>query len=293
VRYLICRPVGGLNDVLNQVSRCMDYSRATGRTLVIDTDFKQSSHFRLPFKEVFLPKGLDCDFKIPSEVTFESSLSVLPQMPVRELFDYSVADVPGRGLCKQGETTPLTFDFLLDHPQSILLHHAYGGGTSGILALERLSLSSDLRGFIQDRLDLLAGNLNYIGVHVRHTDYQSNYRQFLAGLESNYSGERVYVATDSSEVIHFASEIFAERLIPNQTRFFNLVGESTLHSFSDPETARDRLFDAICDLFFLAISKEFVPCQLAEGQSVAWSGYAVLANQIRQNPPLVSRLLHS
>jgi hypothetical protein len=50
-RHLLCRPAGGLTDMLSQISICMAYARHHDRCLIIDTDIRDfvaesaSDHF--------------------------------------------------------------------------------------------------------------------------------------------------------------------------------------------------------------------------------------------------------
>ena len=52
-RLLLCRPQGGLNDMLCQIEICCAYGEAYDRTTIIDTDYRHSPFFRDTFANYF------------------------------------------------------------------------------------------------------------------------------------------------------------------------------------------------------------------------------------------------
>src|SRR5947209_3468047 len=42
-RLLLCRPQGGLNDMLCQIEKCCQYADRVGRTVIVDTDYARSA----------------------------------------------------------------------------------------------------------------------------------------------------------------------------------------------------------------------------------------------------------
>lgn len=60
MRYLLCRPRGGINDTLNQIELCWRYARSYNRILVVDTEYLVSSGICISFSELFeTHKNLD------------------------------------------------------------------------------------------------------------------------------------------------------------------------------------------------------------------------------------------
>jgi len=292
VRYLLCRPIGGLNDILNQVAKCFAYAQTTSRVLVIDTNYVFSTHFKLDFKKIFIPFGIDNHFLTPLEITFQDSASIIPENLPSPNFCYEVEDVHGLGLCIKRTRTILSFDFQVDHPQEVLIHHAYGGGQAGIDALARLNLKTELQEEFQLRLHRIGYDLNYLGVHIRNTDYISQYQEFIDSLDvRGYRG--IFLATDSREVLDYANTTLGMDRVISMANFPKSQNYFSLHGFVDRENAYDRAVDAVLDLFFLGACKDFVACPLSPGQGATWSGFAVLAYHLRQRPDILRRLISS
>ena len=40
-KYILCRPVGGLNDIFCQIEKCWQYAEKYNRILIVDTDKSQ------------------------------------------------------------------------------------------------------------------------------------------------------------------------------------------------------------------------------------------------------------
>ncbi len=290
MRYLLCRPIGGLNDILNQIAKCFDYARATSRSLVIDTDYVFSTHFKLDFKKIFIPFGIDDHFLTPLEITFRDTASVMPENLPSPNFCYEVEDVNGLGLCLRGTRTILSFDFQVDHPQEVLIHHAYGGGQAGIDALARLTLRAELQEEFQSRLHQIEYDLNFLGVHIRNTDYKSQYQEFIDSLDvSGFKG--VFLATDSREVLDYANTTLGTDRVVSMADFPVTQSYFSLHGSVDGESAYDRAVDAVLDLLFLSACKGFAACPLSPGQGATWSGFAVLAYHLRQRPDILRQLI--
>lgn len=53
-RLLLCRPLGGLNDILCQIESCCRYAERFGRTVVVETDFHCTKSFRDDFSRYFV-----------------------------------------------------------------------------------------------------------------------------------------------------------------------------------------------------------------------------------------------
>ena len=63
-RLLICRPLGGLNDLLCQIERACRYGERFGREVVVDTNHPSTTYFHDDFSSYFesLQPGLVLEF---------------------------------------------------------------------------------------------------------------------------------------------------------------------------------------------------------------------------------------
>src|SRR5258706_14784819 len=56
IPLLLCRPCGGLNDILSQIDNACRYAELTGRIVVVETDSPSAMHFKDAFSNYFISK---------------------------------------------------------------------------------------------------------------------------------------------------------------------------------------------------------------------------------------------
>lgn len=249
-----------------------------------------STHFKLDFKDIFIPFGADGHFLTPPEIALQESASTIPESLSSPNFCYEVEDVTGLGLCIKGTRTILSFDFHVDHPQDVLIHHAYGGGHVGVDALARLDIRPELKEEFQVRLQRIGGDLNFLGIHIRNTDYKSQYHEFIDSLELG-EYDRIFLATDSREVLDYAKATLGTDRVISMATFPQSRNYVSLHGSIDQASAYDRAVDAVLDLLFLGASQGFAACPLSSGQGPTWSGFAILAYHLRKRPDILRRFI--
>ena len=93
---------------------------------------------------------------------------------------------------------PLTFDFNEDYPHELLVHQQHGRLPISVSIFMRLSLRPELTKELLARVASIGGP--YLGVHVRHTDYRSDYRPLIDQLAGGEIA-RLFVATDNRKVL--------------------------------------------------------------------------------------------
>ena len=55
IKYVLCRPRGGLNDMLCEIEKCRMYAQQHGRKLLIDTAFSGFKDHFWRYFELFMP----------------------------------------------------------------------------------------------------------------------------------------------------------------------------------------------------------------------------------------------
>jgi hypothetical protein len=287
-RLLLCRPLGGLNDILCQIEHACAYADRFERTVVVDTLEQSDRYFRDRFSNYF--DSLQGNLVLDAD-TVRDRLDALDVSPAflagRVRACRPRYDAAQQSWIDEPSGRPVSFDFEHDHAATLLVHHAAGGGINSIRALARLRLREQLVDTLRARLAVVGRR--YVGLHIRDTDYRTNYKALL-GKAPIEAGERVFLATDSATALahcHAAfgvGRVFSFAALPKDG--------SRLHHIADRADAYARNRDAIVDLLMLALARGFHMFQIEPNPFGAqFSGYSVLAANLRSNPALLARLV--
>ena len=214
MRYLLCRPRGGLNDTLCRVQLCIETAARDNRHLIIDTSesglMGQFSDFftledRL-LSEGHTPtmdsellgrlEGLNTDPKyISEEIGLRAFLSL--RWAERRL----IAQAHGR----RGVGADLTSD----SPSELRYYEAPGGGPLAYRLLRAARVSEKVRQAV-----LIANRqlpARYIAAHIRATDYQAPVDDFLRRLRRQPLSLPLVVLSDNQAVVDHARKVFRKR----------------------------------------------------------------------------------
>jgi len=286
MRYILCRPEGGLNDQLNQVAKCVNYGRKFGRLVMLDAvrcGFGESYHHYLEPLSADIVNDSDTIQQLIAPIWGEVYPAHLSTMG---FFYQSIYDERTQNFIAVPIELPLSFDFSRDSNAPLLVHHACGGGTSGIEGLLEFKLSTTIRELVLSRRKALPET--YFSIHVRHTDYKTNYREVFHELAKHelFAVRKIplYLASDNPEVIAAARNMFSVPVF----NFSHLPPATAgLHNTKVlPKSVVNT--DAICDLALLAMGAGFFAPTMVQG---SYSGFSVLADQLRKAPKGVERLL--
>ena len=290
-RYLLCRPRGGSNDLLVQLERCRRYCEIHCRVLLIDTLNSGLGHGLKEIFELGPDWGVETVMCSPDMVlALDAVQSVQPAELVGKISSYVVrwrSSHIDYVECTAG--VPVTFDFGVDHPDTLLIHEQAGGGSIGLNALSKLVLTPQVGLEVTRRLTTLPDI--YDAIHVRHSDYRSNYLGQLRRCRRMFRGCNLLVATDSYEVAEATKGIFAP-----QTHIFSVtelqdIGRTPL--FMAKHKPRTSLsVDLLSDLLGLALCQRFVYFGLAArgNNGVKVSGYTILAYMLHNELGIVANL---
>lgn len=287
-KYLVCRPRGGLNDNLCQIQLCYEYAARFGRTLVIDG---RRSNFFGEFGSY-----LQCD---GSEVEVLGHTAVLG-----ELFDLTCYPIPVQKWadCKNdtfhskvskkyldAETgLELSFDFDLDYAEFVLFHEQCGGGDTSFKFFQNFKFCPEFRVAITDRLRSLP--LVFDAVHVRNTDYQTDYEVFFSSLPRKTMGKNLLICSDDSNVVEFGRQFFSSLNIFSLMDHKNLNGQP-LHGSRRFNNASEKFIavtEAWSDLFALSLAENLYFTKTLNGPI---SGFSRLASYLQQNKHVIRSYL--
>jgi hypothetical protein len=307
-RYLLCRPRGGLNDTLCRIALCLTYAQRFQRTLVIDC--QQSSLFG-HFSDYFRFRE-PTDAVIPSlDAELSQQLAALPCRPAvlqGKVRFYLSRTTPGMGHVHVDSGVPTRFSstypmpFVDDFPEDLLIYDDSGGGTASFGLLPQLVLAPSVLAEAEETLQRLPRH--YCAVHVRNTDYRSNYRLLFHRIRKRVAGRPVLVCSDDPAVMAYAEEVFPDGVLRTPRRVRSADALNTLHGGvltepgARPRAATEALVDLVClanaDVLYAghlmsrasenSLSPVFHPVRHL-------SGFSLLAQHLCRHKPVLDAML--
>jgi hypothetical protein len=290
-RLLLCRPQGGLNDMMSQIERCCRYAENTGRAVIVDTNFENETYGD-EFDRYFASRQSRLHLDARDYYPLLDRASVYPGFLQGRVSSYrSVMPAGGDDpmTLERESGLPLTFDFRKEYPHQLLVHHQLGRVSYSFAAFLRMSLQRGLIVELVARLRKIGGP--YLGVHVRHTDYKSNYAPVLEEVAAAQL-QRVFVATDNHEVLEAFRTSLPNKEIHSFTEELSVDGKPLHLNRPKTVTVFRRNSDAILDLLVLALSARIVSSNILNGRrGFTKSGFAVLAEDLAKHKRILSELL--
>jgi hypothetical protein len=288
-RVVLCRPQGGLNDMLCQIERCCRYAERYARTVVVETDYAHAAQFRAPFSNYFVSQQPRLVFGREALRGVIDAVDVAPQVVAGRLDTYRTRyDRKIFAHVEEESGAPVTFDFALDHPQATLLHHAAGGGQIAAGFLSRVRLHDTLTDLLIRRARVLGPR--YTGLHIRNTDYKTRYEPRVDNLAKDIAGP-VFVATDNRNCLAYCQHVFGRERVYSFAKLPAVAGRP-LHVANESVDAHEANRDAILDLLLLALSERCFALELeTNAYGVRFSGFSMLAMQLQSARPLIGGLL--
>jgi hypothetical protein len=280
-KYVLCRPRGGLNDMLCQIQKCWDYSEKYGRILVIDA---ANSGFLDSFNNYFtLSSGakVEVAFDFPEGCDL-SEASCVPNELTSRINEYKAAYVSGQGYVDQASKVKIAFDLSKDHVEDILIHEQCGGGVNSIKVLANFVLNPSLANLAHNKIKCFG---SYESIHVRNTDYKTEYESFFDEIEKASLGKNLVLCTDDYACQIYAIKLFKERLTLS-SNIPNLNGRS-LHRNPDINRLQAN-YDSIVDLLVLACGSKLHTTNVTVGHK---SGFSKLAANLQERQDIIEQLL--
>ena len=200
-RYVLCRPVSGLNDTLCQFAICRAYAERTDRILVVDG--RISAGILSEFGDYFQMKGDRHIFRMTSsELPNLESLDCYPPEVFGRIFTLSHVSHPdpalrvGANVVDSDSLVSLRFDPKQDYPQRLLLRQQWGGAIQSFRALKYLTIVPRLATRIRAAIDLLPPG--YAALHLRNTDYRTDIDRVVHALRDQVAGRDLLVCSDDA-----------------------------------------------------------------------------------------------
>ena len=186
------------------------------------------------------------------------------------------------------------FDNLENHPAELIIHHMTGGGEESIETLSLLKLKYEIINKINLKINFLG--VDYDAIHIRNTDYRSEYATFLKRLNLKSLGRRIFLCTDNLDVIRVAKETMCQNEIIVIEKYFPMskTNNSPIH-FQwglSKEVIYLNNINMLAELIGMAKSKNLFYPNLSENiNQVKFSGFSLLAENLKSRPTLVDQLM--
>ena len=279
-KFVLCRPVGGFNDSLNQIEICWRYCVVSGRRMVLDSQFSGLlDQWGQYFDVVSEKQGVILLFS-EDMVHLLDQMTCYPRSVQGNIGRYKTQNLPSVGCVEQRTQERLSFDKLVDYPEQLLVHHQYGGGQLSFSSLSYFSLKPSLGRVIAD---LRKVDPSYVSVHVRNTDYQTDYQGLIDGVFAQETELDILLCSDDRGCKEYARGKFGRRVL--SVTDTPDTGGLSLH---DNKTL-DRVLEntnMLIDLGMLALGERFYCSKTKQG---LYSGYSVLAHYLHSNKDVLGR----
>lgn len=105
----------------------------------------------------------------------------------------------------------------------IIIHHMSGGGEESIQAMKLFKLNNSIRKQILEKLKILGDD--YSAIHIRNTDYTTDYKSFLESIRQKLVGKKVLLCTDNYSVVEYAKIVVNGSDVYSFNNYYNCKKE--------------------------------------------------------------------
>ncbi len=306
MRYVLCKPKGGLNDMLCQIRKCIDYCRVYDRFLYVDgvgSGFVDDLSKYFEFTESSIGRlSVSAD-----DYLMLNSLSVQPCRLSNRLDTYKARYKTSQrrkwrrqgmyGVLAEVESdAPVSFYFRVDHNESVLVHDSCGGCKQSIDALRSLRLTENVAAILRKTLGELPES--YISIHVRSSDkhLKCDYQAFFEQLDLGSSVSNVYLSCDRKVVQDYGKAALRSFNVLTYNDLPDVTGN--LHSNTSLPRWETNIH-CLVDLIVMAMSQQIIRAPVFIGRrgflflkrKPFLSGFGWLAARLSDEPELIKTLL--
>jgi hypothetical protein len=183
----------------------------------------------------------------------------------------------------------LSFDFGTNYQEDLIVHHQAGGGADiAFSLLKQVFFETSLAAECRETLQRLGKD--YDAIHIRNSDYKTDWRPFLKSLVVKIESPDVLICSDDHNVIRFCRDFFVNKRVLN-THMPPDTGGKGLHtheSILTPDERRDVVRNSFIDLVALASGRTLHFSNTTNGHP---SGYSQLAHNLLRNRWVIDRIL--
>lgn len=286
---LLCRPRGGFTDMVSQIERCCRYAEKSSRTIIVDTKYGPENYGD-EFDRYFLSRQSRLILSARDLNSRFERASTFPVFLQGRVSSYETRYNRERNeFVDRATRQPLTFDFARDYPHDLLVHEQLGRRPEAVAVFMRLRLQPLLKEELFSRLRRIGGP--YIGVHVRHTDYRSDYQPLIRRLAA-MKAAKLFLATDNQRVLEEFKSSLPGKQIFSFAEDLSVDGKPIHRRGPAEGNIYRRNCDAILDLLLLAFSIGIDSADITNNPYPSKkSGFTILATNLFNQKRYLSELL--
>jgi len=255
-KYVYFEPSAGFNDILSNITRCLEYCVQNKRILLVNG---MKSTYKINFSDYFDMVSNDniiFDTEIIKKICSNTSYSIYPnelQDKMNDILENNIIFNYGRNTTEFCYNNNYIIFELFDKEisEDIIIFRCCGGA-NGYILLKQLTFKKNILDICKERYNRL--NKPYLGIQIRNTDRKCDYIQFFIDNEMLIkSYTEIYISTDDINALQFFREKDLE--IKNFTSFPTHKFKSLHHSNIDPHT---KFIDMISDIYIMSLSDKLI-----------------------------------
>lgn len=215
LHYFFCFPQGGFNDFCEIIWAAYNYCKKFDRILVIDTryiiTFKDDFRNYLIIDDNLVYYG---DIDLLFQDLAKSNSSFYPKISSK-LSDFNnINQITSKFVWKKlgiyFNEFRCSFQLDKDYDEKVLLYSTVQGGPNISNLLKISKISPFLKDKIQTKYESMPKN--YVSMHIRNTDYSSNFKKFHEDHIEQLTNRDIFLATDDYKVVEYFKNIYKQRL---------------------------------------------------------------------------------
>jgi hypothetical protein len=281
--YILCRARGGFNNALNMLQLAVGYARIHKRTILVDFPVYAATDLDTLFDFSAFPVLIHQAKQEELQTVLDSVTGIEPPFYTSE--HVLNRDLVGWNATDQrftiGRKVPI-FNQMKQYDDSILcVIDGCMAGVNGYALFPYLKFKPHFLQTLRARLEKLPSS--YKSLHIRDTDKQTNWEEFLKQVQDYHMKTPnlpLLVCADTPSVKKRLVGEWAQDIIYSDAWMPETVRRN-LHYLGI--TNAEILPDALCDMFLLALGSDFL-------ESCPSSGYSKYIRLLRKNPPLLHKI---
>jgi len=259
--YFFCFPQGGFNDFCEIIWSSFIYCKKFDRILVIDT--RHIITFKDDFRNYIIindPLVYTGDIDILFDDLKKSDSTFYPKISSK-LSDFeNISDITSKFIWKKlgiyFNEFRCSISLDKNYDEKVLIYSTVKGGPNISNLLQISKLDSALQNKIKTKYESIPKD--YVAIHIRNTDYSSNFKKFHEDHMHLLKNKSIFLATDDYNVIEYFKNIYKDRLFHLSNIPSIIIREKKgFHYDNKVVSPRTMIEDCISDFLLCSLGNEY------------------------------------